>query len=94
MQILFETHRDGLTISTDPARLDLDAICDFLTRAYWAKGRPREATERAYAHSLVFGLYDGSRQIGVARVLSDTAIFAYLMDVFVHEDYRGRGLGK
>ena len=94
MRQYFESRRDGLLISTDPARLDFDAICDFLTRAYWAKGRPHEATERAYSHSLVFGLYDGSRQIGVARVLSDTAIFAYLMDVFVHENYRGRGLGK
>ena len=94
MQKYFESQRGGFTISTDPARLDFDAIHDFLTRAYWATGRPREATERAYAHSLVFGLYDGSRQIGVARVLSDTAIFAYLMDVFVHEDYRARGLGK
>jgi GNAT superfamily N-acetyltransferase len=94
MQSYFESHRDGFLISTDPDRLDLDTICDFLTRAYWARGRPREATERAYAHSLVFGLYDGSRQIGVARVLSDYAIFAYLMDVFIHEDYRGRGLGK
>ena len=94
MQTYFETHRDEFSISTDPARLDFDAICDFLTRAYWAQGRPREATEHAYAHSLVFGLYDGSRQIGIARVLSDQAVFAYLMDVFVHEDYRGRGLGK
>lgn len=94
MQKIFETHRDGLTISTDPTRLDFDVVCDFLSRAYWAKGRPRDATERAYAHSLVFGLYHGPRQIGVARVLSDHAIFAYLMDVFVHEDYRGRGLGK
>ena len=94
MQKNFESHRDGFVISTDPARLDFDAVCDFLTRAYWAKGRPRAATERAYAHSLVFGLYDGSRQIGVARVVSDTAIFAYLMDVFIHEEYRGRGLGK
>ena len=94
MRQYFESRRDEFTISTDPARLDFDTICDFLTRAYWAKGRPHEATERAYAHSLVFGLYNGSRQIGVARVLSDYAIFAYLMDVFVHEDYRGRGLGK
>jgi GNAT superfamily N-acetyltransferase len=90
----FESQRDEFLISTDPARLDFDSVCDFLRRAYWAQGRPRAATERAYAHSLVFGLYDGSRQIGVARVLSDFAIFAYLMDVFVHEDYRGRGLGK
>ena len=94
MQKYFESRRGEFSISTDPDRLDFAAICDFLTRAYWAKGRPREATERAYAHSLVFGLYDGPRQIGVARVVSDTAIFAYLMDVFIHEDYRGRGLGK
>ena len=93
MQKYFEVHRDNLMISTDPARLDMDAICDFLSRAYWAQGRPRAATERAYAHSLVFGLYDGARQIGMARVASDFSVFAYLMDVFVHEDYRGHGAG-
>ena len=94
MPPFFETYRGNLTISTDPSRLDMNAICDFLARAYWAQGRPRAATERGYAHSLVFGLYDGSRQIGMARVVSDFAIFAYLMDVFVHEDYRGQGVGK
>ena len=93
MPPFFETHRENLTISTDPSRLDMDAICDFLARAYWAQGRPRAATERGYAHSLVFGLYDGSRQIGMARVVSDFSIFAYLMDVFVHEEYRGQGVG-
>ena len=94
MPPFFETHRDNLTISTDPSRLDMDAICDFLARAYWAQGRPRAANERGYAHSLVFGLYDGTRQIGMARVVSDFSVFAYLMDVFVHEDYRGQGVGK
>lgn len=94
MQKYFEVQRDNITISTDPTRLDMDAICDFLTRAYWAQGRPRAVTERAYAHSLVFGVYDGARQIGVARVASDLAVFAYLMDVFIHEDYRGQGIGK
>jgi len=93
LQIL-ETHKDNFTISTDPARLNVDAICDFLTRAYWALGRPRERTERALNNSLVFGLYDGEKQIGLARVVSDYAIFAYLCDVFIHEDYRAHGLGK
>jgi GNAT superfamily N-acetyltransferase len=65
-----------------------------LTRAYWAKERSREHTERAFANSLVFGVYEGERQIGFARVVSDYAIFAYLCDVFIHEDYRGRGLSK
>ena len=94
MSNYFESQRDNLTLSTDPARLDMDAVCDFLSRAYWAKGRPRAATERAFARSLVFGLYDGARQVGIARVVSDFAIFAYLCDFFIHEDYRGRGVGK
>ena len=94
MSQIFETQRDPFTISTDPARLDIDAICDFLTRAYWANTRPRERTERAIQNSLVFGVYDGDKQIGVARVVTDYSIFAYLCDVFIHEDYRAHGLGK
>ena len=89
-----ETHRDQFTISNDPARLDLDAILDFFTRAYWTRGRPRERTERALTNSLVFGVYEGKRQIGIARVISDYAIFAYICDVFIHEDYRAHGLGN
>jgi len=94
MPQIIEIHKDNFTISTDPSRLDIDAVCDFLTRAYWAKGRPRERTQRALANSLVFGLYAGDRQIGLARVVSDYAVFAYLCDVFIHEEYRARGLGK
>ena len=94
MPQILEVHREIYTISTDPARLDMDTIIDFLARAYWAKGRPRERTERAIANSLVFGLYDGLKQIGLARVISDYAVFAYLCDVFIHEDYRAHGLGK
>jgi N-acetylglutamate synthase-like GNAT family acetyltransferase len=94
MPQIFEASRATFTISTDPARLDIDAICDFLKRAYWANTRPRERTERAIRNSLVFGLYDGDKQIGVARVVSDFSIFAYLCDVFIHEDYRAHGLGK
>jgi GNAT superfamily N-acetyltransferase len=94
MEPIYETHRGRFLISTDPARIDMDAACDFLRRAYWAKGRPRERTERAFAHSLVFGLYQGGSQIGLARVVTDYSIVAYLCDVFVHEDYRGQGLGK
>ncbi|HEY2980016.1 MAG TPA: GNAT family N-acetyltransferase [Anaerolineales bacterium] len=89
-----EAQRGPFTISTDPARLDLPTIEAMLARAYWAKGRPLERTRRALENSLAFGLYDGARQIGLARVVSDYAIFAYLCDVFIHEDYRARGLGK
>ncbi|RPH55397.1 MAG: N-acetyltransferase [Chloroflexi bacterium] len=91
---IIETHRNELTISTDPARLDLDAITDMLSRAYWAQGRTRGVIARYVQHSLVFGLYDGARQIGLARVVSDYTTFAWLCDVFIHEEYRGRGIGK
>src|SRR5688500_3951017 len=94
MSQIFETQRDPFTISTDPARLDIDAICDFLTRAYWANTRPRERTERAIRNSLVFGVYERDKQIGVARVVTDYSIFAYLCDVFILENYRAHGLGK
>ena len=94
MPQIIEVYRENFTISTDAARLDVDTIVDFLTRAYWAKGRPRERTERAIANSLVFGLYDGDKQIGLARVVTDYSVFAYLCDVFIHEDYRAHGLGK
>lgn len=94
MQRILDVHRDRFTISTDPARLDIDAIVDMLRRAYWAVGRPRERTERAFRNSLVFGVYEGDKQIGVARVVTDYSIFAYLCDVFIHEDHRAHGLGK
>ncbi len=90
----FELQQDGFTISTDPSRLDLDAIVDMLSRAYWAKGRTREMIARYLQHSLVFGLYAGTRQIGLARIVSDYTTFAWLCDVIIHEDYRGLGLGK
>ncbi len=94
MPQIIETHRDQFTISTDPARLDVDAIADMLTRAYWAKGRTRDMIARYIQHSLTFGVYDGERQIGIARVVSDYTTFAWLCDVFIHEDYRGQGLSK
>ena len=94
MPQIIEVHKDNFTISTDPARLDLDAITEMLTRAYWAQGRTRDMVARYVQHSLVFGIYDGTRQIGLARIVSDYTTFAWLCDVFIHEDYRGHGLGK
>lgn len=94
MPQLLETHKDNFTISTDPARLDMDAIADMLTRAYWAQGRTREMIARYVQHSLVFGIYHGEKQIGLARIVSDYTTFAWLCDVFIHEDHRGKGLGK
>ena len=89
-----EWHRDGFTISTDPARLDLDMIHGFLSSCYWATGIPRDVVERSIANSLCFGVYEPARQVGFARVITDRATFGYLGDVFVLESHRGRGLSK
>ena len=91
---VFERQVDGFVISTDAARLDLDVIHGFLTTSYWAEGIPREIVARAIANSLCFGIYQGARQVGFARVVSDYATFAYIADVFVVESHRGRGLSK
>ena len=81
-------------VTTDPSRLDLDAIHGFLKASYWARGVPRGVVERSVENSLCFGLYRGEEQAGFARVTTDRATFAYLADVFVLEGHRGRGLGK
>lgn len=87
---------DGYEITTEPARLDIDAMHAYLTRSYWSPGIPRETVERAARHSLCFGVYERSsgRQVGLARVVTDHATFAYLCDVYVLEEHRGHGLGK
>jgi GNAT superfamily N-acetyltransferase len=81
-------------ISTDPARLDVDVIHRFLETSYWAKGRRRSVVERSIRNSLCFGVYIAGRQVAFARVVSDRAVFAYLMDVFVLPEFRGRGIAK
>ena len=85
----------NVSISTDKARLDLDLIHRFLSQeSYWALNIPMEVVQRSISNSLCFGMYDGTDQIGFARVITDQATFAYLADVFVLPDYRGRGLAK
>jgi GNAT superfamily N-acetyltransferase len=87
---------DGYEISTDPARLDIAAVHAFLTRSYWSPGIPYAIVERAARNSLCFGLYEKATdsQVGLARVVTDHATFAYLCDVYVLEEHRGHGLGK
>jgi GNAT superfamily N-acetyltransferase len=89
-----EWRRDGYTISTDPALLDVGLIHDFLSRrSYWAQEIPFDLVQRSIEHSLCFGLHASGGQVGFARVVTDYAVFAYLGDVFVVEAHRGRGLG-
>src|SRR5262245_27196951 len=87
--------RGDLLISTDPTLLNVSLIHDFLAnRSYWATGRPLEVVRRSFDNSLCFGMYERERQVGFARVVTDRATFAWLCDVFVLEEYRGRGLSK
>lgn len=87
---------DSYEISSEQARLDIDAIHAYLTRSYWSPGIPREIVERAARNSLCFGVYEraGERQVGFTRVVTDYATFAYLCDVYVLEEHQGHGLGK
>ena len=84
----------GFEITTDRDRIDVAAVHAFLTRSYWSPGVARDVVERAIANSLAFGLLapDGS-QAGFARAVTDRATYAYLADVYVLEEHRGRGLG-
>jgi ribosomal protein S18 acetylase RimI-like enzyme len=90
----YERHQDGFTVSTDPGRLDLDAVHAALAATYWSEGIPRDTVEKGLRGSLCFGLYEGERQVGLARLITDAATFAYLCDVYVLPELRGRGLGK
>jgi GNAT superfamily N-acetyltransferase len=87
--------REGAYLISDAEHLlCLDVIHKFLVQSYWSGGIPKELLERAVANSLFFGVYEGIRQVGFARVISDYATFAYLADVFVLEEHRGKGLSK
>jgi GNAT superfamily N-acetyltransferase len=88
-------HRGEYSISTDPARIDLDVVHRFISEeSYWGRGRPLEVVRRAVEHSLPFGIYRGAELVGFARVVTDYATFAWVADVFVVAAHRGRGLSK
>lgn len=86
--------KDGFIISTEKEKLDIDLIHSFLNRAYWAEGISKEIIRRSIEGSLCFGLFENDKQIGFARMITDKTTFAYLADVFIIEEYRGRGLSK
>jgi len=87
-----EWQRNDYSISTDRGRLDREVIHAYLRESYWAKGIPREVVDRSIENALCFGLYEGHRQIGFARIITDYATFAYVSDVFVLDSHRGQGL--
>ena len=90
-----EWQRPPYTISTDPSRLDLEIVHDFLANeAYWSPGVAREVVARSMENALCFGVYHGDEQVGLARVITDFATFAYIADVFIRAGHRRQGLGK
>ena len=91
---IFEVRNGKFLISSNPEHLQLNRILEFISRSYWANDRPPKITVRAIENSLCFGMYEEEKQIGFARVISDYSTYAWLCDVFIDENYRGRGLGK
>ena len=85
----------GFYVSTDKSKLNLELIHHFLSvDSYWAKSRSLDTIQRSIDNSLCFGVYKEDQQVGFARVISDYAVFAWILDVFILDDYRKLGLGK
>jgi len=80
-----------ISVSTNKTKLDISFIHNFLKDIYWAAPRTIEEVEICIANSFCFGIYLDDKQIGFARVITDYVVFAYLMDVFIDEKYRGNG---
>ncbi len=85
---------NNYAVSDEKSKLDINFIHSFIRNSYWGKGRSLEDVTETIENSDCFGIYDNNEQIGFARVVSDHVIFAYLFDVFIIEEYRGRGLSK
>jgi GNAT superfamily N-acetyltransferase len=83
-------------VSADKSRLNLTFIHDYLSnRSYWAKGRTMDVVQKSVDNSLCFGVFnEDDQQVGFARIVTDYAVLAWVMDVFIAEDYRGQGLSK
>lgn len=86
---------EGYRISDDRSEMDLSVIHGFISQTYWAEGIPLETMQRAIEGSLCFGVFlNSGAQVGFARMVTDSATFAYLADVFILEAHRGKGLSK
>lgn len=81
-------------INSDNSLMDIDAIHSYLSRSYWAENVPRDIVKKAIRNSLCFGVFHNTVQVGFARLITDSATFAYLADVYILEEHRGKGLSK
>jgi len=95
MEKINDLEKAGYIISTDPGKLDIAVIHQYLSKeSYWAQNIPIEVVKRSIANSFCFGIYLLDKQIGFARLVTDKATFAYLADVFILPEHRGKGLSK
>jgi GNAT superfamily N-acetyltransferase len=90
-----EWQKGEYSISTDRKKINVPVVHQYLCYdSYWAIGIPIDVVIKSIDNSLCFGVYHGEKQVGLARVISDYAVFAYLADVFILPEYRGKGLSK
>jgi len=92
--MIYSIEKNNYLISTDKSKIDIDYVHGFLSQSYWSPGVPMQVVKKAMKGSLCFGVYYNDTQIGYARMVTDKATFAYLADVFIDEDHRGKGLAK
>ncbi|WP_186431076.1 GNAT family N-acetyltransferase [Clostridium sp. BSD9I1] len=94
MENIISYKKDDFIITTDKDKVDINKVCIFLSKTYWAKDRERDAIEKSIKNSLCISVLHNDTQIGFARVVTDYITFAYLCDVYMDENYRGNGIGK
>jgi len=92
--MIYSIEKNNYLISTDKSKIDIDYVHGFLSQSYWSPGVPMQVVKKAMKGSLCFGVYYNDTQIGYARMVTDKATFAYLADVFIDKDHRGKGLAK
>ena len=84
----------GYELTSEPERIDVQAAHAYLARSYWSPGIPLAIVAKALANSICVAAFKDGEQVGLARLVSDRATFAYLADVYVLETHRGQGLGR
>lgn len=90
---VFERRKDNLLITTDPEKINMEAVQALFSTSYWASRRSQAVNEKAISNSLCFSLYKDEIQVGFARIITDYATFVYLCDVIIEVTHRGQGLG-
>ncbi len=89
----YQIQKGDYLISTDKRKLNIPVVHNFLKDAYWSKNKPRGLVKKSIKGSICFGVYHHKQQVGFARVITDSATFGYLADVFIIPEYQGKGLG-